>query len=192
MTAWVGPFLLGIAFVTGIALWAPSGPPLERVTADSQRSPDRDDRDRLQGTWLCASLERDGMVMHYRGAAARRIRVSFLGDMAVFEEGNAQLVGALRLDTARTPKTFDLTISRKDEKTTYPVGIYELRDDVFRLCFAFPTRERPTRFTTSPGSGRTLFVYRRLGVIPEADSQPDSTRPATAQAMASLTTRVFR
>ena len=40
-------------------------------------------------------------------------------------------------------------------------GDYQLTDNSFRLCFAFPAAERPDDFVTYSGSGRTLFVYRR-------------------------------
>jgi uncharacterized protein (TIGR03067 family) len=128
----------------------------------------RDDMDRLQGAWNGVVVEREGRVV-YRGAEARKAKVTFTADTAIFEDADVRLVGTFRLNPKRTPKTFDLTVAEGDAKETYPAGIYQVNDDTFKLCFAFPTAERPDDFATYPGSGRTLFVYKRAGSEARAD-----------------------
>jgi uncharacterized protein (TIGR03067 family) len=105
-------------------------------------------------------VERDGKPV-YQGAAAGRAKVRFVGDAVTFEDRGARLAGTFEVDQHRTPKTLDLTVIEGGSSVTYPAGIYQLSGDTFRLCFAFPSATRPTSFETSPGSGRTLFVYRR-------------------------------
>jgi uncharacterized protein (TIGR03067 family) len=121
----------------------------------------RSDRDRLQGEWECASLERDGRVIS-QGKEAAKARVSFVGDVVTFEDDGTALQGTFEVDEDRRPKTFDLTVADAGIKETYPAGIYRLEGDIFELCLASPAAERPRRFATEPGSGRTLFVYRRI------------------------------
>jgi len=161
---WIGPLLLGIAFSMWIVAPAPPAVTKHRPAEE----PSRDDLDRLQGTWTGVLLERDGRVI-YQGAEASEARVSFVGDAVTFEDTDATLAGTFRLDSTRTPKTFDLTVAEEGKPVTYPAGIYQLDGDIFRLCFTFPTEERPSEFETYPGSGRTLFVYRRAGVGPRAE-----------------------
>jgi uncharacterized protein (TIGR03067 family) len=172
MALWIGPVVLG----TVIALWivAPARPGKTKNGHLGEAA--RDDRDRLQGIWIGVLVERDGRVVH-RDADARTARVRFVGSVAVFEDTDTTLVGNFQLGPSRTPKTFDLTVDEGGAEETYPAGIYELNDDSFRLCFAFPAAVRPSEFATYPGSGRTLFVYRRLGSGARAERQlPDDPR----------------
>jgi hypothetical protein len=41
------------------------------------------------------------------------------------------------------------------------LGIYELDGDTLKSCFAKPGEERPTDFTSKPGEGRTLSIWKR-------------------------------
>jgi uncharacterized protein (TIGR03067 family) len=97
----------------------------------------------------------------YEDTAAGQAKIRFVGDAVTFEDRDAQLEGTFEVDEHRKSKTFDLTVIEDGLSATYPAGIYQLSGDLFRLCFAFPSAMRPTSFETSPGSGRTLFIYRR-------------------------------
>jgi uncharacterized protein (TIGR03067 family) len=153
---WIGPLLLGFA----VATWFIVQTPPRGMDDGLVRGLDRDDWSRLQGRWEGIHVERNGRVV-YQDRSAAQARVSFVGDSVVFEDRDARLEGTFRLDQGRTPKTFDLTVTERGTTTTYPAGIYQLSGDLFRLCFAFPSPERPTSFRTTPGSGRTLSIYRR-------------------------------
>ncbi|AGA29086.1 TIGR03067 domain-containing protein [Singulisphaera acidiphila] len=163
---WVVPLAIGIAIASRFI----ARDPIEDRPADREPEEGRildegprtsSDRELLQGAWECARLERNGRVV-YRGEQARTARVTFESETVTFEDVGATLQGQFRLDPSRRPRTFDLIIAEGDDVVTYPVGIYELTDDTFRLCFAFPSQVRPTSFETFPGSGRTLFIYRRI------------------------------
>lgn len=163
---WVVPLAIGIAIASQfLARGGVEHQVVEQAPEDRRGFDDRPlpltDRERLQGTWECTLLERDGRVV-YSGEQAKTARVTFQAETVTFEDGGTTLEGQFRLDPSQRPKTFDLTLTEGDDVVTYPVGIYELSDDTFRLCFAFPARVRPTRFETAPGSGRTQFLYRRV------------------------------
>jgi uncharacterized protein (TIGR03067 family) len=175
---WIGPLVLGMAVAAWIVV--PPTPRQRKHEGADKRA--QDDVSRLQGPWVGVSLERDGKEV-YRGVGARRATVKFFGQIAVFEEAGASLTGNFGLDETRTPKTFDLIVAEGNADKTYPAGIYQLDDDTFRLCFAFPSEERPTEFVTYPGSGRTLFVYRRGSPKPrlEPDLVNDSWLDASSE-----------
>ena len=42
------------------------------------------------------------------------------------------------------------------------LGIYEIKDDMLKICFAKPDKPRPTEFSAEEGSGNTLVVLKRL------------------------------
>ena len=69
--------------------------------------------------------------------------------------------GITTLDPTRNPKainTWDQDGPYDDR--TVP-GIYELKGDSLKLCFARPGDQRPTEFTTKKGTGFLLVVYER-------------------------------
>ena len=156
LVVWVVPLVLGMVCVT----WLIVPSPLKGMDDGTAAGRIPDDRSRLLGSWEGVRVERNGKVV-YQGAAAGQARVHFVGDAVTFEDRDARLKGTFELDQHRTPRTFDLTVIEGGLSVTYPAGIYQLSGDAFLLCFAFPSTERPTSFETSPGSGRTLFIYRR-------------------------------
>ena len=69
--------------------------------------------------------------------------------------------GIITLDPTRLPRainTWDSDGPHEDE--TVP-GIYELKGDTLKLCFAMPGEKRPGAFTTTSGTGAFLVVYKR-------------------------------
>jgi uncharacterized protein (TIGR03067 family) len=170
IAVWSSPVLLGMALATWIVI--PRSPSATNNEPTEERG--GADRHRLQGTWEGIRVERDGKIV-YRDATASRARVRFVHETVVFEDRDARLEGTFRLDPSRSPKTFDLTVTDRGLSVTYPAGIYQLNGDIFRLCFSFPSSERPAAFETSPGSGRTLFIYRRVRL---PDHEPPNEMPA--------------
>jgi len=176
LALWVVPSLIGIAIAS--RFMSPQTIPAETTDQDPEDErgfddalPDPTDRERLQGVWECTLLERDGRTV-YRDEQARMARVIFHGDNVTFEDVGVMLQGTYHLDPGQNPKTFDLTLVEGNDAVTYPAAIYELEPGRLRLCFGFPSRIRPTRFETFPGSGQTLFNYRRAF----EQSRPDRPR----------------
>ncbi len=170
---WVGPIMLGII----IAMWAAETPtaqhvarlegrPIPRAISNEERELEQQDHERIQGVWEAISLERDGQLISI-GEEAKKTRVIFRSDTVTFDDCDVTLRGRFRLDPTTTPKSFDLIMNEDGIRTIYPAGIYRLDATFFQLCFAYPSKTRPTRFTTTPESGSTLFVYRRAAQGPD-------------------------
>jgi hypothetical protein len=66
--------------------------------------------------------------------------------------------GGLYLDPTSRPKAYDLATSKRTLE-----GIYALKGDTLRLCYdASWESNRPSQFTTGPGSRHVLLVLKRL------------------------------
>ena len=70
--------------------------------------------------------------------------------------------GTSTFDPNQNPKTIDFTPTVGDSAGKRHVGIYELGEDVRRLCFAPPEKDRPTEFSSEPGSGHILVKFERV------------------------------
>ena len=107
----------------------------------------------LDGTWILDTAELGGNKLPdegYRGATLvlQDGTYTFQGDHGeyhVHTGGNAMdIVGT---DGPNAGRTF--------------LAIYELRDDVLRICYDLTGTARPLRFATQPGTQQFLAVYRR-------------------------------
>ncbi len=118
------------------------------------------DLDRLQGTWVLVSMEREGEVVppeDLKGSTVmyEKDRVSLRAGASVRRRG------IITLDPSRKLKainTWDLDGPYEDQ--TVP-GIYELDGDTLKLAFSRPGQERPTRFSTREGGAILYCVYKR-------------------------------
>jgi uncharacterized protein (TIGR03067 family) len=127
---------------------------------ESPREAARKDLAQLQGTWMLVAMETDGEAVppeHFKGWHA-----VYEGDLlSLWNETEVRRRGIETLDASRNPKainTWDQDGPYEDQ--TVP-GIYELKGDSLKLCFARPGDKRPTEFTTKQGSGFLLVVYER-------------------------------
>ena len=72
------------------------------------------------------------------------------------------LRGTIKIDLTKKPKTEDATQTSEGEnehKTT--LSIYEIEGDTLKICSAEPRKDRPTEFSSKPGSGHFLRVFKR-------------------------------
>ena len=114
----------------------------------------------LQGTWILVAMETEGDAVpaeEFKGW-----RAVYEGDaVTLMSETEVRRRAITTLDPSRSPKainTWDQDGPYDDR--TVP-GIYELKGDSLKLCFARPGDQRPTEFTTKKGTGFLLVVYER-------------------------------
>lgn len=132
------------------------------VIIGSARGDDRapSDLEKLQGVWICVSMERNGEPIppdRYKGG-----RLTMEGETFTFKVGNRLVARGIRkLDPSQSPKAVDDTHTEGSFKGKTYRGIYELTDDTFRTCNGGLGAERPKAFSTRPNSGLLLVVYKR-------------------------------
>jgi uncharacterized protein (TIGR03067 family) len=114
------------------------------------------DTEKLQGTWVVMALERDGQAMPKAKLASLHIKVIFRGDNVTFEYPDRAESGTYKLETTQTTRTMDVTTELDTSK-----GIYRLEGDNLKICGVPSGAERPTEFTTKPGTKQVLFVLKR-------------------------------
>lgn len=115
---------------------------------------------KLQGTWVAVSREENGQRVPPE--ELKHITVSFRGDKFTVRRGDKVIqAGTQKLDPTKKPKTLDATATEGEDKGTTLLGIYELKGDTLRVCFAAKGKSRPTEFKTKANSGRFLVVLKR-------------------------------
>jgi uncharacterized protein (TIGR03067 family) len=135
---------------------------LRFARVDTAPAQDANQRDlqKFQGDWVLIAAERDGKKM--AAAELKKLRLTIQGNEFILKRDSIiASQGSLRLDAAKSPKAVDETITSGPNAGKVFSAIYELDDDQHTVCFAAPGKERPTSFTSVPGSGQLLQVWRR-------------------------------
>jgi uncharacterized protein (TIGR03067 family) len=69
--------------------------------------------------------------------------------------------GTSTIDPMKKPKTIDFVATEGEGKGRECKGIYELGEKTRKMCFAPPGKERPTEFSSMPGSEHILVTFER-------------------------------
>lgn len=128
--------------------------------ADAKNDATKKDEAKFNGTWKAVSVEVDGKKLPKE--AVDKTSLTVKGDDYTFHRGNEEIKGKHKLDASKTPKTIDAVRSQGPDKGKPLLGIYELTDDTYKVCFAAPGGERPTEFSSKPGSKHRLIVMKRV------------------------------
>ena len=116
------------------------------------------DLDRLQGTWYLDSAMQDGKPLPE--VKVKQTTIVFKGNTFRFP-GSAEYAtskaGTIKLDETKTPKQMDAISTDKEVM----LGIYALDPNGYKVCFAPAGKLRPTKLTSTPGSGYILQSWER-------------------------------
>jgi len=115
---------------------------------------------RLQGEWSMVSGSADGQPMP--DEMRKQMKRVCIGDETTTTMGGQMFIKAkITIDPSTKPKTIDYQMIDGFTKGKKQLGIYEVDGDTFKSCFGKPGAERPTDFTSKPGDGCTLSVWKR-------------------------------
>ena len=119
-----------------------------------------EERAKLEGAWTAISAERNGeeaaeLVGHRLEFAGRRFHIT--------AQGRILYVGSYAVEPEPQPAQIDFQHEEGGAAGATWQGIYRLEDDTLTICdnALDVTKPRPTEFTTQPGSGHVLLVFRR-------------------------------
>jgi uncharacterized protein (TIGR03067 family) len=119
----------------------------------------KEELEKLTGTWRAVSVTEDGKEM-----PADKLKEVYLivkGKNYTYARGTNIIKGTHKLDPSKKPRTIDAVRTSGDDKGKTLKGIYELKDDSFKVCFAAPGKDRPRGFSAKEGSGNRLIVLKR-------------------------------
>lgn len=114
----------------------------------------------LQGEWSMVSGSADGQPMPAEMVKQMK-RVCKGDETTTTMAGQIYFTAKIILDPAKKPKTIDYQMTAGVTKGKTQLGIYEVDGDTFKACFGKPGAERPTSFTSKPGDGHTVSVWKR-------------------------------
>ncbi len=148
---------------TGLVVY---GPALAAPAKVGNKKPDlATDEAKLQGVWEVVELIKGGEKVMPK--AMLEGRVEFRSDGFRFiltPNGMAEITrtaATFKLDSAKSPKAIDMTLTDVTQKGQTIKGIYELDGDNLKLCLAnSPTESRPTKFKAEEGD-LVLFKLKR-------------------------------
>src|SRR5439155_24071693 len=107
-------------------------------------------KDRVQGTWSVVSAEYSGQDVTQ---AVAEMKWAFHGDQVSFSTKflPADIRITIKLESTGSPKSVDFILKNASQAETMK-GIYELKDDVLKVCVhvqAAKAQERPAEFKTN-------------------------------------------
>jgi RNA polymerase sigma factor (sigma-70 family) len=134
----------------------PEGPTVDRIVPKQERAP-KDDKELLQGAWRGVISEQE------RGKLPpipidKTSRFIFNGDgMRLVCDLLGEMPGkyGYLLNSEALPKTIDLTVNGQ----VWQSGIYELEDDILKLCMVNPELPRPTEFVAK--GDQMIWIFKR-------------------------------
>jgi len=142
-------FLIALFAVAAVSAWAGEDDAVKKDLA------------LLQGEWTMVSGSADGQPMP-DDMRQQMKRVCKDDESTTTMAGRVFIKAKITLDPAKKPKTIDYLMTDGFTKGQKQLGIYEVEGDTFKSCFAKPGAERPTDFSSQPGDGRTVSVWKRV------------------------------
>jgi len=117
---------------------------------------------KFTGTWQAVSIVEDGKEAPKSGVD--KVTLTVKGEHYTLKTHGGEVIeGTHKLDPSKSPRAIDALRSSGPDKGKTILGIYELTDDTFKVCFAPPGKDRPREFASKPGSGDRLIVMKRRG-----------------------------
>jgi uncharacterized protein (TIGR03067 family) len=131
------------------------------AAADAKDEAIKKDRKQIEGTWRVIALEINGNKAAEEDAKKLTVVNGSDGTWSLRSEDKEISMGTSTIDPTKKPKTIDFTVTEGEGKGNQHLGIYQLGEKTRKLCFAPPGKERPTDFSSTPGSERILVVFER-------------------------------
>ena len=146
-------FLVGGVLLTAIATIA---------TADNAKDEAiKKDRKQIEGKWRVVALEVNGNKAMAEDAKKLTVVNGSDGTWSLRSEDKEIGKGNSTIVPTKKPRAIDFTSIEEGGKSEQYLGIYELGEKTRKLCYAPPGKERPTEFSSKPGSEHILVTFER-------------------------------
>ena len=135
--------------------------PFAAIADDSKDEAIKKDRKQIEGTWRIVALEADGKKAMEEDAKKLTMVNGPDGTWSLRSEDKEISKGISTFDPTTKPKSIDFTPTEGEGKGDQNLGIYEIGENTRTMCFAPPGKDRPTEFSSKPGSQRILIMFQR-------------------------------
>jgi uncharacterized protein (TIGR03067 family) len=115
----------------------------------------------IEGEWTMVSCMWDGEPLDANMVKYGK-RVARGNVMTVLMAGNPFLKARFKVDRSKKPTAMDYELVLGVNAGKIQFGIYELNGTTLKTSFANPGKPRPTNFSSAPGDGRTVTVWKLL------------------------------
>jgi uncharacterized protein (TIGR03067 family) len=139
---------IGLVLVSGLLMAADDGPENGKEFA------------RLEGVWRFALVEVNGMKQPEAPFDSNKLLV-LPGGRYVIVQGTRITHGVIKLDPAKSPKHYDVTVTNGPSKGLSSFGVYEIDGDTWKVCLPLRGKDRPAAVASSPGNGCLFTVFKR-------------------------------
>jgi uncharacterized protein (TIGR03067 family) len=130
------------------------------IGADNKEDAVKKEMKKQEGDWVLVSSFSDGKKLPAEVVKAMRRTIKG-NKFTVTRMGETVASGTFTVDPTKKPKTIDVKRATGPDKDKPMLGIYELDGDNYKVCFAPPGKERPTKFFSKAGTGHVLSVWKR-------------------------------
>jgi uncharacterized protein (TIGR03067 family) len=115
----------------------------------------------LEGAWKLTGGEADGKALSEKQLKDGKFVIK--GEQyTVTLADRRSVTGKPKLDSKKEPKTIDIANASGPDKDKTCLGIYEIKDDEFRVVFAPSGKARPSKFATTADSGQWMHIWKRV------------------------------
>src|SRR5436309_525040 len=97
----------------------------------------------MQGTWVLIRSE-------FNGADSTREGIKIIiSESEISHEYRGQILakGSIKSDPTKDPKTLDLISLTSSGKSEASLGIYQMKEDILKMCLSPPGQSRPVEFS---------------------------------------------
>jgi uncharacterized protein (TIGR03067 family) len=120
----------------------------------------RIERKRLEGIWKVVAMEVDGNKVMNDDARKLTVVIGADGSWSLAVEGKDVAQGTSTIDL-NLVRGIDFLITQGNNQGQQSLGIFEVEETTLKFCVGGPDKERPTDFSSMPGSQRTLLMFER-------------------------------
>jgi len=120
----------------------------------------KEEFEKLEGGWVLISAMKDGKSLPEKEIKSLRVTMNS-NRFQLEQDGRLIAEGTFTVNAARTPNEINESHTAGRSKGKTYLAIHEIDGDQQKLCFADAGKPRPTEFSSKPGSGHLLQIWKR-------------------------------